>query len=103
VNETESLLHHVDVYAVMPDGMRRLSFTGSVKTLIERHWLDVKPKPKEDVLTFALLQHEEISLPMIFPVREQRPGWDSNDPHRALFRPIPLRYVACGRTYEGES
>ena len=63
------MLRCVDIYAIMPDSSRRLSFTGSVQTTIERHW--VKQKPKEDVFTDMLLDADEIGIPMIFPGREK--------------------------------
>jgi hypothetical protein len=89
------MLRCVDVYAVMPDGSRRLSFTGSVRSLIERHWSGIK-KPDHDELHDNLIDNLELEIPMIFPKREQidteREVWS-----RGLFRPTPRTYVAIGR------
>jgi hypothetical protein len=87
------MLRCVDVYAVMKNGSRRLSFTGSVRTMIDRHWLYSKMKPKEDLVIDDLLDGMELTLPLIFPDREKI---DSNQRFR-LFFPTPIKYVAIGR------
>lgn len=91
------MLRCVDVYAVMSDGSRRLSFTGSVRTMIERHWSG-KGKPKEEDIIATLYDEEEISIPMLFPnLNRERLDWDHDVHFRALFRPMPQEYVATGR------
>ena len=87
------MLRCVDVYAIMPDNTRRLSFTGSVRTMIDRHWAKVKPR-EEDIIDD--LSEEPISIPMIFPDREKY-VWEKDDWCRGLFYPKPVGYVAIGR------
>jgi hypothetical protein len=87
------MLRCVDVFAVMADGSRKLSFTGSVETMLTRHWPDAKARPRADQLQAALAKGLVLTLPVIYPSRDA----EYVEGIHGLFRPLPKAYVAVGQ------